>query len=48
MALGFGGFISLTWLQYTLVQVAGVDDFPSASEFAENCADPSKGMTRED
>lgn len=40
--------LTLPMLQLFFTQVAGVDDFPSASEFAENCADPSKGMTREE
>lgn len=29
-------------------EAADVEGFPSESEFAENCADKSKGMTREE
>ena len=29
-------------------KAAGVEGFPTADEFAENCADSSKGMTKED
>ncbi|CAE7380246.1 unnamed protein product [Symbiodinium pilosum] len=40
--------ISLPMLQLFFKQVAGVEDFPSEGEYAENCADATKGMTREE
>ncbi|CAE7495179.1 unnamed protein product [Symbiodinium microadriaticum] len=40
--------MSLPMLQQFFKQVATVEGFPSEGEFAENCADASKGMTREE
>ncbi|CAJ1338650.1 unnamed protein product [Effrenium voratum] len=40
--------LTLPMLQLFFSQVAEVEDFPSKDEFAENCADPAKGMTREE
>ncbi|CAL1133062.1 unnamed protein product [Cladocopium goreaui] len=41
-------YLTLPMLQKFFNQAAGVEGFPTADEFAENCADSSKGMTKEE
>jgi len=41
-------YLTLPMLQLWFSQTAGVENFPTADEFAENCADSSKGMTKEE